>query len=147
MADKGGCSYFALRVSDMAGAEHSSATTAMPLSGRRILVLEDEYFIGDDLRRVLTELGASVIGPIPDLVDGENIVSRGEPLDAALLDINLRNELIFPLARSLRQRKVPVVFTTGYDKAVLLPEFQDTPLLEKPVDMRRMARLLTELMP
>jgi DNA-binding LytR/AlgR family response regulator len=116
-----------------------------PLAGRRALVVEDEYFIGDDLRRALMGLGAEVIGPLPDLAAAQAIVNRSEPIDVALLDINIRDEMIFPLARALRLRKVPIVFTTGYDKTAVIPEFHDIPLLEKPLDVRRMARLLTAL--
>jgi hypothetical protein len=61
-----------------------------------------------------------------------------------VLDINLRNELIFPVARELRARAVPFVFTSGYDK---IPggEFADVPLWEKPIDVTRMARWLANM--
>jgi DNA-binding LytR/AlgR family response regulator len=115
------------------------------LSGRRVLVIEDEYFIADELRQALAGLGAEIIGPFPDLTEAENVVNRGEPIDAALLDINVRSEMIFPLARTLRSCGVPLVFTTGYDKASVTAEFQDVPLLEKPLDIRRVVRLLAGL--
>jgi DNA-binding response OmpR family regulator len=115
------------------------------LGGRRVLVIEDEYFIADDLRQMLADLGAEVIGPFPDLAEAETIVISGKPIDAALLDINLRNEMIFPLARTLRSCGVPFVFTTGYDRTSVIAEFQDVPLLEKPLDIRRVVRLLAEL--
>jgi DNA-binding LytR/AlgR family response regulator len=118
----------------------------MPLARRRVLVIEDEYFIADDITNGLANLGAEVIGPVAEIEEAEDIVRRGDALDAAVLDINIRNELIFPLARALRERKIPFVFTTGYDKSTLEPEFQDIQLLEKPLDISRLGRTLARLM-
>jgi DNA-binding response OmpR family regulator len=126
-------------------ADQIAAKPYAQLGGRRVLVIEDEYFIADDLRQMLADVGAEVIGPFPDLAGAENMVINGEPIDAALLDINVRDEMIFPLARTLRSCGVPFVFTTGYDRSTVITEFQDVPLLEKPLDIRRVVRLLAEL--
>jgi hypothetical protein len=66
-------------------------------------------------------------------------------IDAAVVDVNLRSELAFPLARILRARKVPFVFTTGYDCSSIEQEFQDIQLWEKPLDLAAMARDLVDL--
>jgi len=66
-------------------------------------------------------------------------------VDAALLDINVRNEMVFPLARLLRERNIPFVFTTGYDKESIRPEFADVPLWEKPIDISLLADYLAGL--
>lgn len=117
-----------------------------PLAGRRVLVIEDEYFIADDIARALASRGAEVVGPLADLADAKEFLNQGKPIDAALLDINIRNEMIFPLARLLRSRNVPFAFTTGYDKASVAPEFQDVPLWEKPLDIPRVAHYLEEML-
>jgi CheY-like chemotaxis protein len=114
-----------------------------PLSGRRVLVIEDEYFLADDIVRVLTALGARIVGPYGDLDEATDVVDRDVAIDAAIVDINLRNEMVFPLARTLRSRKVPLVFTTGYDRSSIEPEFQDVSLWGKPLDVKAMARELT----
>ena len=116
-----------------------------PLAGRRVLVVEDEYFLADDIARTLTALGARIVGPYGDLQEATNIVDRDIAIDAAIVDVNLRNEMAFPLARVLRSRKVPLVFTTGYDKSSIESEFQDVRLLGKPLDMSAMARELTNM--
>lgn len=116
-----------------------------PLAGRRVLVIEDEYFLADDIVRALTALGARVVGPYGDLEEAAGIVDRDCAIDAAIVDINLRSKMAFPLARVLRSRKVPFVFTTGYDKSSIESEFQDVRLLGKPLDMRAMARELTSM--
>jgi len=64
----------------------------------------------------------------------------GVAIDGAVVDINLRNDLIFPVVRTLRARKVPLLFTTGYDRKSIEPEFQDIRLWEKPLDIPAMAR-------
>jgi DNA-binding response OmpR family regulator len=117
-----------------------------PLAGRRVLVVEDEYFLADDIVRALTALGARVLGPYGDLDEATAVVDRDTAIDAAIVDINLRNEMVFPLARVLRSRKVPLVFTTGYDKSSIAPEFQDVRLWGKPLDLKAMARELTNLL-
>ncbi|SFH69904.1 response regulator [Bradyrhizobium sp. Gha] len=111
-----------------------------PLSGRRILVVEDEYFLADDISRAFRSFGAEVAGPVGEMEDALRILHDGSIIDGAVLDVNLRNEMIFPVAQELRARHVPFVFTTGYDKVSIAPEFHDVVLWEKPVDVAAMAR-------
>ncbi|MCA1473895.1 MULTISPECIES: response regulator [Bradyrhizobium] len=125
----------------MATSSHQRAE----LKGRRIFVVEDEYFLADDIGKTFRALGAEIAGPVGDLEDALKILHDGSVLDAAVLDVNIRSEMIFPIARELRARNVPFLFTTGYDKITLSPEFQDVPLLEKPIDLAAMARKLTGL--
>jgi CheY-like chemotaxis protein len=113
--------------------------------GRRILVVEDEYFLADDISRALRSLGADIAGPVGDLEDAIRILEDGGVLDGAVLDVNIRSEMIYPIARALRERQVPFVFTTGYDKTTVGPEFQDVALWEKPIDVAAMARGLARL--
>ena len=117
-----------------------------PLAGRRILVIEDEYFLADDIVRELTARGARVVGPAGELEQAASLVDGDMAIDAAVVDINLRNESVFPLVRVLRSRKVPLVFTTGYDKGSIEEEFQDILVLEKPLDLRAMVRELTAVL-
>ncbi|HUN96143.1 MAG TPA: response regulator [Bradyrhizobium sp.] len=114
-----------------------------PLSGHRVLVVEDEYFLADDIVRALTALGAQAIGPYGDVHEATDAVDRDIAIDAAIMDVNLSEELVFPLARILRARKVPFVFTTGYDRTSIDAEFQDVPLWGKPLDVKALTRELT----
>jgi len=113
-----------------------------PLSGRRILVIEDEYFLADDITRALRSAGAEIVG---EIVEAFPILNSGGVLDGAILDVNLRNEMVFPVAQELRARQVPFVFTTGYDKVSIAPQFRDVMLWEKPIDIAAMVRGLTQL--
>jgi DNA-binding response OmpR family regulator len=123
----------------------SSSDQWEPLSGRRIFVVEDEYFLADDIGKACRALGADVAGPAGDLDDALRILHDGSILDAAVLDVNIRSEMIFPVARELRARNVPFLFTTGYDKVTISPEFQDVPILEKPIDLPVMGQTLAAL--
>ena len=110
------------------------------LAGRRVLVVEDEYFLAGDIRRALQSVGADVAGPVGEVEDALRILHDGSVVDGAVLDVNLRNEMVFPIAQELRARHVPFVFTTGYDPISIAPEFQDVLLWEKPIDIAAMIR-------
>jgi CheY-like chemotaxis protein len=116
-----------------------------PLSGHRVLVIEDEYFLADDIVRALKALGARIVGPVGELQEATDVVDGNVAIDAAVVDINLRSKMVFPLARMLRARKIPFVFTTGYDRTSIEAEFRDIHLWEKPLDMAGLTRDLTSL--
>ena len=103
------------------------------LEGMRILVVEDEYLLADDLRDALTEAGAQVLGPVPSVGDAQALIAREAEIDAAVLDINLRGEMVFPVADVLSERGVPFAFATGYDEWALPERFAGAPRVEKPL--------------
>jgi len=115
------------------------------LRGCRILVVEDEYFLAEDIGQALRALEATVVGPVGDLTDAMAVMNAPDPIDGAVLDVNVHGEKIFPLARELKARNVPFVFTTGYDSNVLEAEFQRVPRWTKPVDGSAVALGLAEL--
>ena len=108
------------------------ATKSGPLAGRRILVVEDEYFIAEEIRVLLSELGATVIGPLPDQFDAIAILSDTD-VDCAVLDIDIGGRAVFPLIRELRQRDVPWLFVSGYSEALVPEHLRGRAHLEKPV--------------
>lgn len=114
------------------------------LRGRRFLVVEDEYVIAADLAASLKALGVEVAGPAASVAEALTLLeSDGDRLDGAVLDINLGNERVYPVADVLRGRGIPFVFTTGYDAAVVPNCYADVPRCEKPVDERRLVRFLS----
>lgn len=104
------------------------------LSGKRILVIEDEYFIASDLKRALTAAGAEVAGPSGRVSEGLAL-SAGPHLDAALLDVNLEGEFSFAIADELAARGVPYVFVTGYDDWSLPEAYRAAPRVAKPFQL------------
>lgn len=113
-----------------------------PLAGRKVLVVEDEYLIADDLTAMLSEAGAEVIGPAASLPHAMRLTEHQQGLDAAVLDINLRGVEVFPLATELKSAGIPIIFLTGYDEANIPDEFSNYGRLEKPLGA---AHIISEL--
>ena len=116
------------------------------LANRRVLVVEDEYFIADDMARALKKLGAEVVGPVPTKDKALALVSSDQRIDAAVLDINLKGETVFPVADALRQQGVPFVFATGYDQGNVPPDYHAVPRWEKPFDPQELVKALPSLL-
>ncbi|TCH98127.1 response regulator [Roseococcus sp. SYP-B2431] len=105
---------------------------ATPLAGRKVLVVEDQYLIADDLCRMVEQLGGQVLGPTSRLSSALAAL-EAEPPDLALLDVNLGEETVYPVAAALQAAGIPFLFTTGYDAAVIDTRFAAAPHLAKPI--------------
>lgn len=106
------------------------------LRGLRALVIEDEYFIADDLKGILKRHGADLVrlsGSIEDAMDQ----GQSTAFDFALVDINIRGETTFMLADMFRRRNVPFAFVSGYDRSAIPRRFDDVPNWGKPYDDRQ----------
>lgn len=99
----------------------------------RILIVEDECFIADDARAVLSNSGAEVLGPVPTVAEARALIDAEPRPDAVLLDVNLGGEMTFDLADTLRSRGIPFAFMTGYDRLALGTWFPGAEILQKPV--------------
>ncbi len=111
------------------------------LRDRRVLVVEDEYFIADAMQRGLKKEGAIVLGPAPSVAEALALIDS-QPVDAAILDLNLGDEKAFPVADVLQARDIPFLFTTGYDASDVPPAWRHVPRLEKPVEVATIVRAL-----
>ena len=116
------------------------------LHDRRVLVVEDEYFVADDIARALSKAGAEVVGPVPTREEALGLLSSGARIDAAVLDINLRGDMAYPVADALRERGVPFVFATGYGETAGAPGGFDAPVIRKPYDVTQVAAAVAELL-
>lgn len=113
------------------------------LNGLRVLVVEDTLLLAETIVDTLESCGCSVVGPISRLARALP-VARQEPLDGALLDVNLAGELSFPLAAVLRARGIPFIFLTGYGEVPNLPaELRGCPTLGKPFDIGSLVQLVS----
>src|SRR3982751_6680450 len=114
------------------------------LKGRRLLIAEDEYMVAFDLAQFFEDGGAEVVGPVGSVKDALALVaSEGGRIDGALLDINLHDDKVYPVADALSAAGVPFVFATGYDAQAIPRAYADVPRCDKPVDRHRLARLLS----
>lgn len=115
------------------------------LSGRRILVVEDEPLIGMVLTDYLTEAGCDVIGPAQSLEKAKTLVAQ-EAFDAALVDGNLAGRAVDDVAIALTQKGVPFAFVTGYGREALPPGFQEALIVEKPFTQEQVIAALERLL-
>jgi DNA-binding response OmpR family regulator len=109
------------------------------LTGYRVLVVEDDYFIAMDICSTLRSRGATVLGPAPNIGAGRDLAREHAP-DCALLDVNLHGEHVFELAQELQERGVHTIFTTGYDSEFIPPSLRTVEYLQKPVDAQALVR-------
>lgn len=112
------------------------------LRDRRILVVEDDYMLAQELRGELEGAGVEVLGPVPSVANALELLGREALPDAAILDVNLKGEMVFPVAQALRQQGVPFVFATGYDAGSLPQAYAEVPCCEKPLNVARCLRVL-----
>jgi two-component sensor histidine kinase/CheY-like chemotaxis protein len=131
------------RMDGEAPAQAPAAAPKAPLPARRIMVVEDEALVALVLADQLGELGLSVIGPCSSVAEAKAIAENGE-FEAAILDVNLGGELVYPVAELLSARGIPFVFVTGYGRESIDRRFAEAPVLEKPVEMESLEHLFGE---
>ena len=102
------------------------------LAGRRVLIVEDESLVAMLLETILEDMGCTPVGPASNIDDGLAMAQAEEPLDAALLDVNVAGRQVFPVAEALRERGVPFIFSTGYGEGGLPDEWRGQTTLQKP---------------
>ncbi|HVY51658.1 MAG TPA: response regulator [Devosia sp.] len=110
--------------------------------GRRILVVEDDWLIVADLVQELEASGAHVIGPIPTLELALKKLDEMPDMSAAILDVNLRGQMVFPLADELTRRGIPFVFATAYEADGFPEPYRHVPLVRKGAGADEIAGLL-----
>jgi two-component SAPR family response regulator len=116
------------------------------LSARRILVIEDEFFVGVDLVEELEREGAETLGPVSNFSEALSLVEEGAELDAAILDINLHGEFAFPVALALEFRRVPFVFATAHDHRSLPKRYAHITHCQKPISTESVVGAVLKLL-
>ena len=115
------------------------------LSGMRILVVEDEPLLAMACADLLADSGCTVAGPVSSVKQGMQLIEQ-EAIDGAILDINLRGEMVFPLADALAERAIPFVYVTGYGK-LLRACNHGRPVLQKPYSNQKLLKIISEWRP
>lgn len=110
--------------------------------GRRVLLAEDEYLLARKMAEEFAKLGVETIGPANTVKRALDLLEHSGRLDGAVLDIRLRDELIFPVAKALRSRGVPFVFVTGYNQHIIPHPYKDVARYEKPMNPSEVIRAL-----
>lgn len=112
------------------------------LEGCRVLIVEDDFFIAEDVADAFRAQGAAVLGPVSGIDAALALVEAVPGPDAAVLDLNLGAVMSYPIADALIRLRVPFVFTTGYDVSAILPRYRSVPRCEKPVDLAQVTRMV-----
>src|SRR5258706_13825496 len=87
-----------------------------PLSGVRVLVVEDEIVQALALATEIADLGGSVLANAYSFEQAMKVIKNAK-FDCAVLDINLGGTLSFEIAALLQQRCIPILFCTAYANA------------------------------
>jgi DNA-binding response OmpR family regulator len=98
---------------------------------RRILVAEDEAMIAMMIEDYLEQLGYDLAGCFMSGAQCGELLDSGERVDAALLDCNLVDGPVWPLARKLKAAGIPFVFASG-DGHGIPADLVGVPVLGKP---------------
>ncbi len=80
--------------------------------GLSVLLLEDEYLIALDTGQILNDFGFAKVDMVGTLAETAERSAAGQ-IDVAILDVNINGEMSFPVAQTLRDRGIPVIFATG----------------------------------
>ena len=115
------------------------------LSGRKVLVVEDEMIVAWLLEDMLVDLGCAIVGPANSVNQALAMIDA-EAFDAAVLDVNLDGQMSYPVADALTARGMPFVFSTGYDKDTLRDGYRTFPVLQKPFHRSELGDALAKLL-
>tara|TARA_Y100000815_G_C13265619_1_gene470990 strand:- start:488 stop:859 length:372 start_codon:yes stop_codon:yes gene_type:complete len=107
-----------------------------------VLVVEDEGMVAMLIEEMLEDLGCVVVDSVARLAKASS-VARTIDVDLAMLDVNIAGQLVFPVAAILRDRNIPILFSTGYGVSGLQGEFALLPVLHKPFSQSALQEQIT----
>jgi two-component sensor histidine kinase/DNA-binding response OmpR family regulator len=106
----------------------------------RVLVVEDEALVAMMIQECLAEFGYRIVGPVCTATEAAAKAQDGQ-FEAAVLDINLGDGAVYPIADTLTARGVPFVFITGYDAENVDARFRKVPVLQKPIEREMLKKV------
>jgi DNA-binding NtrC family response regulator len=114
-------------------------------AGTLVLIVEDNWHVGNALKKLLMTLGAEVVGPVSNVTEAKRLVLANRP-DVASVDVRLRDgELAYGLIESLLEHNIPVVITSG--DAVLPERFEKVvKVLPKPFTLSSVQSTLSQVL-
>ncbi|MGI3903255.1 MAG: response regulator [Janthinobacterium lividum] len=115
-----------------------------PLSGRHVLVVEDEMLVLMDTEDMLGDLGCCSVTAAATVEQAIALIGA-KTFDFALLDINLDGTLSHPVADALAARGVPFVVATGYSSQYVSEIYRDRPILNKPFYLPELTTALSRI--
>jgi ActR/RegA family two-component response regulator len=118
-------------------------SAAMSEPAKRILILEDEFYLAEDCAQEVVRHGMQVIGPVYNAEHALKALARNGP-DGAIIDLNLKGRLALDVVQALKVRGVPFVVFTGYSKLAFPEPLAETVVVEKPMSATHVVLKLME---
>jgi PAS domain S-box-containing protein len=113
----------------------------------RLLIVEDETLVALELSKAMQDSGWDVMGPASTLEEAFRLLAGGEQPDAAVLDVNLHGEMVYPLADLLETRGVPFLFCSGYEMLNHGNRYRHSPIVRKPTSFALLMAELRKIVP
>lgn len=127
-------------------ADFETRDAAPAIDGLRVLLVEDEPLVALDIELALEDSGALVHGPAPSVAIAHSLLDDDWPIDVAILDVNLQDSEVYPVAERLHRAGVPIVFHTGHaSRSDLMHRFPGCMVCRKPVATDMLLEALEEL--
>ena len=102
-----------------------------PLAERSVLIVEDDIILSTDLAFLLTEAGCKAV--VPTTSNAASLSAMVHYIvDAAILDVNVQNEWVFPVANALEAAGIPFLFLTAYSHDSIPAQHRSRPFIQKP---------------
>jgi two-component sensor histidine kinase len=125
----------AMPLTDAAARPDKTHLAPLVLNGNRLLLVEDEALVASMMTEALIEIGFEIIGPFGKMDYRLGAAVSGK-IDAAILDVNIGGELVYPIAEILAARAIPFAFVTGYAEDNIDKKFANVPVMQKPVERK-----------
>jgi CheY-like chemotaxis protein len=113
------------------------------LRGLRVLVVVDEAQIALQLEDMLVDSDCEVVGPASRVAQALKLLDD-ETVDAAVLDLNIAGDLVYPVADALDNRGLPYIFATGYGVSGLTEPYRNRRVLQKPFSRRELLQAMQD---
>jgi CheY-like chemotaxis protein len=113
----------------------------MPLTTIRVLLVEDEIMIRMMVADMVEQLGHTVAAEAGDVGRATELAQTGL-FDLAILDVNLNGKMSFPAADILAERRIPLIFASGYAADSFPAAFRSTPRLQKPFQIETLSKAI-----
>lgn len=119
----------------------------LDLSGRKFLVVEDDFTVGISVCHELESFGAEIVGFCADIESSMARIADSGGIDVAIVDLDLGGVPSTPVVDALLQRGVPTILSTGYEVWSIEERFRSLPRCEKPFTRASVLRQLKALPP
>lgn len=113
------------------------------LHGLRVLLVEEEYLLAQDLTQSLERHGAKVVGPVATVRKALSLIGAARGIDVAVLDIDVGGVSVFSVANALRKHGLPFMFATAFDPSLVPDDHKDILCWQKPFDPDELVKALS----